>query len=151
MVAYRLLASGHDCRLQRPVTLCSLRQKVCLVDFWCLSLPGSLSLKEQNCWFITCQTISSDAMAGEGKGERLLSRMLLFRLDREVLEFFGRGRRYDGSFSECQKSWYLLISTLSTSTFHSCLVVNLWLLCLYDNHSQLDSRYTTCRCPANVP
>jgi hypothetical protein len=27
IVAYRELARGHDCRLQRPVTLYSLRQK----------------------------------------------------------------------------------------------------------------------------
>lgn len=63
MVAYREFASGHDWRLQRPVTLCSLRQKLDLVDF-CVEeeLPGSLSLKEQNCWLMIDHTISSEAM-----------------------------------------------------------------------------------------
>lgn len=66
MVAYLEFARGHDCRLQRPVTLCSLRQKVCLVDFCVVEvLPGSLSLKEQNCWFIICHTISSEAILVE--------------------------------------------------------------------------------------
>jgi hypothetical protein len=75
MVAYRELARGHDWRLQSPVTLCSLRQKVCFEDFWCLPLPGSLSLKEQNCWLMICQTISSDAMVfrvGRRKSCRVL-------------------------------------------------------------------------------
>ena len=56
-MAYLEFASGQDCLLQKPVRLCSLRQKV-------ESLAESLSLNEQNCWFITCQTISSEDMLG---------------------------------------------------------------------------------------
>lgn len=67
-VAYRELARGHDCLLQRPVTLYSLRQKffsfVVLenISFDYHETRGSpyLSLNEQNCWLITCQTISSE-------------------------------------------------------------------------------------------
>lgn len=63
-------------RLQRPVTLYSLRQK-----FWPLVVLGDnnqqpgdsgvwgegrayLILKAQNCWLMICQTISSDAIVG---------------------------------------------------------------------------------------
>lgn len=58
-VAYRELASGHDCLLQKPVTLYSLRQK-----FW----VEVLTLYEQNWVFITDQMTSSLCM---GRNENL--------------------------------------------------------------------------------
>lgn len=61
--------------MQRPVTLYSLRQKFCFLSVLLLGQRRALmkrggaqrdiayfNLKEQNCWLITCQTISSDAM-----------------------------------------------------------------------------------------
>lgn len=85
-VAYREFAKGQLCRLHNPVTLYSLRQKfwpfvvLKLVKkklayayedpriFFKKKYAGkkkektNLSLKAQNCWLITCQTISSEAI-----------------------------------------------------------------------------------------
>lgn len=46
MVAYLLFASGHELLLQRPVTLCLLRQKFCFSVF---------DLKLQWTWPTTCR------------------------------------------------------------------------------------------------
>jgi len=64
IVAYRELASGHDCLEQKPETLCSLRQKV-----WSLVV---LSLKLQKSVPMTLQTRSSLAMVGKLCGLRRL-------------------------------------------------------------------------------
>lgn len=52
-------ASGQLVRLQRPVTLYWLRQKVCV---------RVLALKEQNRWLMMVQTTSSDCIAEQRCG-----------------------------------------------------------------------------------
>lgn len=54
-VAYRELARGQDWRVQKPVRLCSLRQKV-----W--ERVSSFSLYEQCWWARICHVISSEAI-----------------------------------------------------------------------------------------
>ena len=54
MVAYLLLARGHDDLLHWPETLYSLRQNV-----WTSLSLLIVALKEQNWWLITCHIISS--------------------------------------------------------------------------------------------
>lgn len=110
MVAYFGCARGHDCRLQRPVALYSLRQK-----FWFLVV---LSLKAQNWLLRIDHTISceSDIVAdpdnaredyrgkrtAEGSNGRMINVVVGFLLQKFLKQlFFGMHQSGPG-----ENSWH---------------------------------------------
>ena len=82
-VAYREFARGHDCRLQKPVTLYSFLQKFCVSvlqisgqelcrDQWSRT-AAHLTLYEQN-WVLITDQITSSLCIFWGRGEEVKGR-----------------------------------------------------------------------------